>query len=147
MILKMNDNQYRTGTLPESYPLATALTPMQRAAAPHYEPGEALARGTLFPGLDLPFMDLVNDAVPATPLTELMAIDFAANELGLYLDTHRGDKEAFDMYQTVLAMAEEARRRYTALCGPLDRSDLLAAESYVWPDDPWPWDMRQKTGG
>ena len=49
----------------------------------------ALARGTLFPGLDLPFMNLVNKPADlSTPLCELMAMDFVIRELNLYLDTH-----------------------------------------------------------
>ena len=144
--MKNNGNEYRTGTLPESFPLATSLTPMQRAASPRYEPGEALARGTLFPGLDLPFMNAVNEALPVTPLNELMAIDFVADELELYLDTHAEDTEAFELYQTVLALAGEARRRYAALCGPVQQSDLLGAERYDWLNDPWPWDAQRKRG-
>ena len=144
--LKGNDNNYRTGTLPDSYPLATALTPIQRSATPRYEPDEALSRGTLFPGLDLPFMNMVNGDLPSTPATELMAICFVKDELGLYLDTHADDTEAFELYQTILAMAEEARRRYTELCGPISQSDLLGMKRYAWLDDPWPWDVERRRG-
>ena len=76
---------YRTGSLPERYPLATSLTPMQESADPVYENSEALSRGTLFPGLDLPFMNVVNPDLPDTPHTEMMALDFVVHELGLYL--------------------------------------------------------------
>jgi ATP phosphoribosyltransferase-like protein len=93
--LKQEQNKYRTGALPERYPLATALTPWQESTDPAYGSADALARGTLFPGLDLPFMDLVNPELPACPATELMAIDFVCDELALYLDTHQDDKEAF----------------------------------------------------
>jgi spore coat protein JB len=61
---------------------------MQESVKPNYEPQTAIARGTLFPGLDLPFLEMVNNPLPATPLGELMAIDFVADELSLYLDTH-----------------------------------------------------------
>ena len=142
--MKGNRNDYRTGSLPESYPLATALTPIQRSAEPSYEAREALSKGTLFPGLDLPFMNLVNDTLPSTPLTELMAIDFVANELNLYLDTHAEDEEAFETYQTVLALAQEARRRYTELCGPMQQSDMLGMSAYAWLKDPWPWDADRR---
>ena len=103
-MLKTNGNHYRTGTLPESFPLATALTPIQRSVNPAYEPQEALSKGTLFPGLDLPFMNVVNGDLPSTPLTELMAIDFVKDELELYLDTHADDSEAFELYQSFLSV-------------------------------------------
>lgn len=131
---------YRTGSLPGRFPLATSLTPMQDSADPAYESGEALSRGTLFPGLDLPFMNIVNPDLPVTPMTEMMAIDFVVHELGLYLDTHAEDKEAFALFQSFLAMQKEARRRYIELCGPMKKTDLLGADRYTWLYDPWPWD-------
>lgn len=137
---------YRTGTLPECFPLATSLTPIQRAAEPSYEPQEALSKGTLFPGLDLPFMNEVNGDLPVTPLTELMAIDFVKDELELYLNTHANDREAFELYQTFLALGEEAHRRYTELCGPMTQEDMLGMSRYAWLDDPWPWDTEKRRG-
>lgn len=145
MTAKKSDNAYRYGALPENAPLAAAYVPMQRAATPAYEANEALSRGTLFPGLDLPFMNIVNNDVAQTPLTELQAVCFVAHELALYLDTHRDDAEAFQMYQTFLALKKEAHERYTKLCGPITHSDMLGASSYVWPGDPWPWDYKRKS--
>ena len=96
----INGASYRTGTLPHEAPLAVAYVPMQRAAEPSYESIDALSQGTLFPGLDLPFLNVLNKTLAETPLTELMAIDFVVDELELYLDTHSDDTEAFQMYQT-----------------------------------------------
>ena len=137
-----SDNNFRTGTLPADAPLAAAYVPMQRSASPSYEANEALSRGTLFPGLDLPFMNIVNDNLKCTPLTEMMAIDFVADELELYLDTHCSDAEAFAMYQTFLALKVEARERYVKMCGPVTQEDMLGMSSYVWLDNPWPWDYQ-----
>ena len=146
--MSKNDNAggWRYGTLPgDTAPLAMAYVPMQSSAVPAYESAEALSRGTLFPGLDLPFMDCVNKTKKITPQTELMAIDFVTDELALYLDTHQDDSEAFSMYQTFLALAKEARERYAKLYGPVCRSDMLGMDGYKWLGDPWPWDYRQKT--
>ncbi len=145
--MNRNDTDYRFGTLPERYPLATALTPMQPSADAAYETGEALSRGTLFPGLDLPFMNIVNPDLPDTPQNELMAICFVVEELGLYLDTHAADTEAFALFQSMLAMKKEAQRRYLELCGPIGKSDLLTADRYTWLSDPWPWDYCGKKEG
>lgn len=137
-----HDDSYRFGSLPEKAPLAIAYVPMQKSASPSYESNEALSRGTLFPGLDLPFMNIVNRNVKNTPLTEMMAIDFVADELELYLDTHCDDKEAFAMYQTFLALRQEARERYVKLCGPVTQEDMLCMDSYAWLNNPWPWDFQ-----
>ena len=74
----------KNGSLPESAPLAMAYVPMQSSAKPAYNSAEALRRGTLFPGLDLPFMNMINTGdLSGTPLGEVMALDFAAHELAL----------------------------------------------------------------
>lgn len=136
---------YKKGRLPECAPLALAYVPMQQAAAPSYKPDEALSRGTLFPGLDLPFMNIVNKtAVGSTPLAEVMALDFVCNELLLYLDTHADDTEAFAAYQSFLKLAKEAHDKYVELYGPLTRTDLTKAKSFTWLNNPWPWDYTHK---
>ncbi len=138
-------SEYKSGTLPENAPLAVAFVPLQRSVFPTYDSGEALARGTLFPGLDLPFMNIVNKGLKVTPMTELMAIDFVVDELELYLDTHSSDKEAFSMYQTFLALRKEAHERYVKLCGPVQQSDMLGMQDYAWLNNPWPWDYQSQT--
>lgn len=139
------DQSFRNGSLPGAYaPLAMSFVPMQVSAAPNYEATEALARGTLFPGLDLPFMNIVNEKAPDMPTAELMAIDFVADELELYLDTHAEDGEAFELYQSILALRREARERYTARYGVITQCDQLGRDSFTWLDDPWPWEFQNR---
>jgi len=136
---------FRQGALPECAPLALAYVPMQQAGAPTYDTGEGLKRGTLFPGLDLPFMNMVNTTeVAGTPLGEVMALCFAAHEMLLYLDTHPNDTEAFKTYQGLLALGEEAKRRYTEKFGPLCTGDLAEQKSFKWLCGPWPWEYEKR---
>mgnify|MGYP002626138967 CR=1 FL=1 len=138
---------YKEGKLPACAPLALGTIPMQSGAEPVYEKDAALVKGTLFPGLDLPFMDYVaTSTVKNTPLAELMALDFVTQELALYLDTHPEDREAFETWKAFTELAEEGRRRYVELCGPIDRSDTALADAWIWADAPWPWDMARKDG-
>ena len=113
-----------------------------------YGSGEALTRGTLFPGLDLPFKNMINKSNPyaGTPLGELMALSFMIKELQLYLDTHKNDKEAFKALKETMALEREGRRRYARMYGPIDFSDLEYSDSYTWLDDPWPWEYTERTG-
>ena len=136
--------RYRVGALPNPAPLAAAYVPMQESAEPSYTAVEALSRGTLFPGLDLPFMNVVNPDLEQTPMNELMAIDFTVDELELYLDTHGEDREAFEMYQTMLALQKEARDRFVRQCGPIQQTDQLGMERYMWLCAPWPWEYSRK---
>ena len=86
MAKKRTHGSWRYGELPDTAPLAMAYVPLQKSVSPAYESMEALSRGTLFPGLDLPFMGMVNQTQEVTPLTEMMALCFVAHELALYLD-------------------------------------------------------------
>lgn len=128
------------GKLPSSAPLANPYVPFQLDDPPKYEARKALVRGTLFPGLDLPFMGMVNkNEKPSTPLIELQTLAFAIQELALYLDTHRDDHEAFDLYRKFQKMYAEGREMYERECGPLTHMSITG-ESYKWLDDPWPWE-------
>lgn len=139
---------YKKGNLMPCAPLAAAYVPIQEQNPPKYGKSEALTRGTLFPGLDLPFMNSVNKSNPyaGTPLGELMALDFVIKELNLYLDTHPDDKEAFEMLKNIIALSNEGRQKYVKLYGPVSLRDLKDCESYTWLDDPWPWDFTETAG-
>ena len=137
---KKHDHGGREGKLPAMAPLANAYVPIQLENPPKYEPRKALVRGTLFPGLDLPFMGMVNkNEQPVTPLTELQSMAFMIQELALYLDTHRDDNEALELYRTYQKMYEKGRETYEKDCGPLNHMTHADGE-YRWLDDPWPWE-------
>ena len=109
-----SDNQ---GTLPSCAPLAAGFVPYQQDNPATYESCDGLTRGTLFPGLDLPLFNMPNKSNPyaGTPLGELMALDFAVKELNLYLDTHKDDREAFEMFKNYLALAKKGRKEYASM--------------------------------
>lgn len=128
------------GRLPAMAPLANPYVPFQMENPPVYEARKGLVRGTLFPGLDLPFMGMINkDEQPVTPLTELQTLAFAVNELALYLDTHRDDKEALELYRAYQKMYAEGKKQYENECGPLNHTSISGGQ-YKWLDDPWPWE-------
>ncbi len=131
---------YKEGALPACAPLALSVMPFQSSDRNRYESPKALARGTLFPGLDLPLGNIVNSSVPDVPAAELMALDFAAHDLSLYLDTHPQDKEAFALYQELLKLASEGRERYEKRYGAVCKTELTQAKSYNWIQGPWPWE-------
>ena len=133
------------GSLPGSCAsMAFPYIPMQVNTDNRYTQDQALAAGTLFPGLNLPFFRAVKSKMNCsnTALCELMALGFTINELGLYLDTHKDDKEALALYLDYVKLAREGRQRYEALYGPLQQTDVTAA-GYTWVNDPWPWDFAE----
>ena len=139
--MNKNDKQGTEGRLPAMAPLANPYVPFQLENPPRYEPRKALVRGTLFSGLDLPFMGLVNKTEqPVTPLTELQTMAFAIQELALYLDTHRDDREAFELYTTMQKMYHDAMMEYEKQCGPMTHFTPQSGSEYSWINDPWPWE-------
>ncbi len=135
------------GRLPAMAPLANPYVPFQLEDPPKYEARKALVRGTLFPGLDLPFMGMVNQKEkPVTPLTELQTMAFAIQELALYLDTHCGDQEALSLYRTYQELYHKGMREYSEKYGPLNHG-IPVTGPYRWLDDPWPWEYCQNQEG
>ncbi len=137
---------YKTGALEECAPLAAAYVPAQGYAPPMYDTGDALTKGTLFPGLDLPFKNISNGSNPyeGTPLGELMALDFVIKELNLYLDTHPNDREAFDLLKRIVALQETGRKKYMKLYGPVLFTDVVECGEFNWLNSPWPWEYAGK---
>ena len=129
------------GRLPAMAPLANPYVPFQMENPPKYEARKGIIRGTLFPGLDLPFMGMVNKTeLPVTPSTELQTLAFAIHELALYLDTHRDDREALELYRQYQDLYHRGMMAYGKEHGPLNHSFPGQADSYNWLDDPWPWE-------
>ena len=137
---KENNMRCGEGRLPASAPLANPFVPFQQKNQQKYESRKALVRGTLFPGLDLPFMGMVNkQEKPITPLTELQTMSFVIQELALYLNTHRDDLEALEMYRQYQKLYLDGRKAYEKMCGPLTHYSVCDGD-YQWLDDPWPWE-------
>ena len=131
------------GSLPgDCGALAFPYVPFQEKDPPRYSRTEALQTGTLFPGLNLPFKAAIAAAknISNSALAELMALDFAIDELGLYLVTHADDQEALQLYWSYIKLAEEGRKKYQQMYGPLLQTDLTPEEGYAWLKDPWPWE-------
>ena len=138
---QVTPNDDRNGRLPASAPLANAFVPFQLEHASRYEARKGLIRGTLFPGLDLPFMGMVNQKEkPVTPLCELQVLSFAIQELALYLDTHREDQEALEVYQNYQKLYAHCREEYLRSHGPMNHMQDTDTKQYTWLNDPWPWE-------
>lgn len=136
------------GRLPSAAPLANAYVPFQSEGAPKYEARKALIRGTLYPGLDLPFRGMVNQKEkPVTPMSELQALAFAVQELALYLDTHRKDREALELYRNYQQLYDHCLKEYRKNHGPMSHNCIMDTEEYAWLDDPWPWEFCKNVEG
>lgn len=136
----------KMGHLPAKAPLAIPYVPFQGENPPQYSPETGLTRGTIFPGLDLPWWNTVNKSNPAdgTLLGRVMALEFAVDELQLYLDTHPEDKKAIKIFDKYAAKSKVVRKQYEDKFGPLYRDEAVQDGYYAWIDNPWPWDYTGK---
>ena len=132
------------GTLPSCAGLAVPYVPFQQNNPQKYTQSEALSNGTLFPGLNLPFrLAVEGSSLPNTPLAELQALEFVVLELKLYLDTHKDDTEAFNLFKQFSAMEKAAKSAYESKYGPVTAQATATCGSYQWLSDPWPWNYGQ----
>lgn len=140
------DEGCKMGSLPSRAPLAVPYVPFQDENPPMYNPSDGLNRGTIFPGLDLPWMNTVNRTNPAedTLLGELTALDFAVYDMQLYMNTHKMDSDVFEMLKYKLEEAEECRRKYVKANGPLSLADAREfSDEFSWLKGPWPWEYTE----
>ena len=103
------------GTLPACAPLANPYVPFQGQNPDRYTAGRALMKGTLFPGLDLPYRGTSGveprSADGMQSMQDLQAANFAITELGLYLDTHADDEEAVQLFNQYVEQYEMLRQQ------------------------------------
>lgn len=147
----MNTNKprvnYGEGRLSAMAPLANPYVPFQIEGPVRYEPRKAMVRGTLYPGLDLPFMGMVNqNNLPVTPLSEVQVLAFAVQELALYLDTHPEDMEALELYRQYQQLYRKSAQEYAQNIRPLNHTAPTQGDAYAWLDDPWPWEYAANKG-
>jgi spore coat protein JB len=72
-------------------------------------------------------------------LKDLMALDFMAIDLNLYLNTHPYDGRALMIFINTVQRSNMVRDNYERLYGPITAS---ASNSWPWPwiNSPWPWE-------
>ena len=125
-------------------PMVFPFIAMQEANAPRYDADDALRNGTLFPGLNLPFhLAIPGSKVPGNSRTDLQALCFVVAELGLYLDTHPDDAEAFALFKQFSKMAKDAKVDVEKANGPLTQKNTADFDKYCWLKDPWPWNFER----
>lgn len=111
-------------------------TPAMVYAAHHdaentYSIGRAIVRGTVFPCLDKPMCreDSCNPCI-----TEEQAVNFAAWDLRLYLNTHPLDEKALCLLRSLCKQAGDNSYACALLPGG------CGCSQWKWHTGPWPWE-------
>ena len=74
-------------------------------------------------------------------LLKISELDFAIIDLGLYLDLNKDDEVMYNTFKSYVEKYKEYKKiyeeKYNILC-----QDNITNDSYVWPNKPWPVEMR-----
>jgi spore coat protein JB len=75
-------------------------------------------------------------------LLQIMAEEFTAVELNLFLDTHPEDKKALHIYNETVERLQELKQRYEDRFGPLTNFGYAPSDfPWQWVNEPWPWEI------
>ncbi len=108
-----------------------------------YSAKEGFLRGNMFKDEFDPYKNYsIATIVPKNTKEEvelkIMELDFAINDLNLYLDLHPEDKEMFDLFKKYIAEANRYKEEYINMVGPLCITDVTG-KNYNWLAS-WPWE-------
>ena len=76
---------------------------------------------------------------PSSLLKELQQLDFALQEIALFLDVHPDNKTAMDCYRSLSKLRDIKARQVIREVGPLTLRDNHG-HCWEWICDPWPWE-------
>ena len=68
-------------------------------------------------------------------LQQIRCLDFAINELALYLDTHPEDEKALCLHRKYCKQAKELKDKYQKVYGPL--TIYYPCNKWRWLEEPW----------
>lgn len=89
----------------------------------------------------------MNEQKPCEPeyyelLEKLQALDFAAVELNLYLDTHPDDLHALQQYNVLVQERTQVANIFKEKYGPLMHfGHDYSRYPWEWSKVPWPWQV------
>lgn len=109
---------------------------------------EGFLRGNMWKNEYVPYKGMSHGRLKPTCerealLFHIMELDFAINDLNLYLDLHPEDQKIYETFKTYTKECIELKDRYAKEFGPLSL-DQTMSNQYEWMKNPWPWD---KSGG
>ncbi len=132
------------GTLPACAPLANPYVPFQNDNPERYAAGRALMKGTLFPGLDLPYRGA--QSVEPRSEEECSACRSCRRRTSrsrswAYISTRMPTTlEAVQLFNEYVEQYELLRQQMADGGFALTQTEAAMCGRYTWLDDPWPWD-------
>ncbi len=138
--------------------LAMASVPKQEWCEP-YDITTALAEGTIFPCLNLPFFKApegkchcktssntsdMSQQSREELMSQIAAVSFALNDLTLYLDTHPDCPNGTALFHQLLNQRLELLAAFAGKFYPLTQLSIVTGnydqKQYGWSEGPMPWE-------
>ena len=138
--------------------LAMASVPKQEWCEP-YDWVMALAEGTIFPCLNMPFFKAPAESCQCKTssnisdisqknreemMSALSAISFALNDLTLYLDTHPDCTKGTALFYELLEQRLTLLSEFAGKFYPLTQTSMITGNynqnQYGWSEGPMPWE-------
>lgn len=111
-----------------------------------YDPMEGLLHGNMFPQLFKGYkhhkvykIEPMNEQ--AHMLTTVDALQFAMQDIVLYLDMAPDDKDMLNLYDEYKNEAMKAIHEYEEKYGPLFTTSPAMKHDWTWAKTPWPWEV------
>jgi spore coat protein JB len=105
---------------------------------------EGFLRGNMFRSEYIPYKDMPCKKLNPTCkrdalLYKIMEMDFAINDLNLYLDLHPEDEMVYEKFKKYAKECMLLKDEYAKTYGPLTLQETTG-KTYNWINNPWPWD-------
>lgn len=71
-------------------------------------------------------------------IMKVRELDFAVEDLALYLNTHPEDRKALCLHNTYAKQLKDAKDKYQKVYGPLTIN--YPCNKWRWLESPWPWE-------
>ena len=82
----------------------------------------------------------MNESCRKQLLEFIYQLDFAVDDIVLYLDTHPCDQKALEYYKEYRDLRKEAIEEYAKYFGPIENEYVTGCDFWNWVKDPWPWE-------
>lgn len=71
----------------------------------------------------------------------LQQVEFALNDVVLYLDAYPECYQALEYYHNLMEERNDLLGVINEECGPMTNYSNLSKESWLWTNGPWPWQI------
>ena len=82
--------------------------------------------------------NMTNSEARREMANKIKGLEFAINELALYLDTHPNDEKALCLHRKYCKEVKELKDKYQKVYGPLTIN--YPCNKWRWLETPWPWE-------